>query len=166
MEPQMKIFSRARREYCFNTLKPELKNSSTRLSLIGRVNSGKLIILNEDQVDLTILWRRVINQVGSGRAIANAFLMIDTLAEARLKITHYQLTLTRKWRLGQTSAAKRILREHDMSVEEWVNAILWFSEQPFWKTNLTSILQVEKNIQQYLTRKKPRQLDNKRKVIE
>lgn len=109
--------------------------------------------LSLEQEKITKKYRKTLTKLRNKALKGDANLIVDHLADAMIRL-YEGLSLTPRWRQAQFSIAKRLLKEHKLQAQEWLEAIDYFAGQKYWKDKLSSLKQVENNIHQYYNRQK------------
>jgi len=143
----------------------KIKTSSKDSSLSRKVGKLESSFYESESQKIWI----VLDMIEKKSAERQGDILVDYFADRLLDINSKE-TFSKKWRQGQVSAAKRIIREHRLlSLDDWKKAVDYFCKQTFWKDKLISLLQVERNLHQFTRQsniKQTTQIDNKMKVIE
>jgi len=114
---------------------------------------GNSLSVNEQKV--TRHWRTTLTKLHNKIIKNDANALVDYFAGCQLKL-YDQISLTPAWRKRQFGTAQRLFRNHQLSLSTWQAAVDYFSKLEYWKDKLNSLSQVEKNIHQFLARRKKR----------
>ena len=117
--------------------------------------------LEREKVNITLRFKRVLHKIYDLDSQRRRVELVNYFAD-KINSMYGAGVVTPEWRRGQLSCAKRILKEHNFNLEEWKEAIDYFSVQEFWSDKLKSLKQVESNLHQFIAKKGAKK--SKRKI--
>jgi predicted transcriptional regulator len=138
--------------YIYNIIDNKNKKVNSLLGLKG---------LEREKGNVTIRFRRVLHKIYNLDSQRRRVELVNYFAD-KINSMYGAGVVTPEWRRGQLSCAKRILKEHNFNLEEWKEAIDYFSVQEFWSDKLKSLKQVESNLHQFIAKKGAKK--SKRKI--
>ncbi len=111
--------------------------------------------LSVGEQKVTRRWRAALTKLHNKIVKNDANALVDYFADWQLRL-YDQISLTQAWRKQQFGTAQRLFRNHRLSLTTWQAAVDYFSKQEYWKDKLNSLNQIEKNIHQFLAKRKKR----------